>query len=128
MRDLPKHTDPIAFRAISKAGFDLNARDHQGLPPLLTLEISTWSNDWKEDNFSTEAYRKMFKILKNAGMDISITDPAGRTILHLLIEDHARKLSTLELFLELGCNSLARDHRGATVLHYFIRRSSNIPK
>ncbi|KAK3203654.1 hypothetical protein GRF29_106g264309 [Pseudopithomyces chartarum] len=126
MRGLPKHADPVAFRAISKAGFDLNARDHQGLPPLLTLEKSTWSNDWKEDNFSTETYRKIFKILKDAGMDMNITDPAGRTILYLLIEGHARKLFTLELFLELGCDPLARDHRGATVLHYVIRRSSNI--
>ena len=124
MGNLPRFADPVTFRLVSKLGFDLNARNDKGLPPLLTLESITYSESWKEDNFSVATYRKIFGILKDAGMDMNATDTAGRTILHVLIGGYYRKISTLELFLEMGCDPFARDHQGGTVLHHVIRESS----
>ncbi|KAJ4354592.1 uncharacterized protein N0V89_006329 [Didymosphaeria variabile] len=125
MRCLPKLADPVLFQALIKAGLDVNTRNTQGMPPLLVMEENDYADSWKDDEQSCQTYEAVFRTLKDAGMDMSITDPAGRTILHVLIGRYKRKVSTLQRFIEFGCDPHARDHNGATMLHYVIRKSES---
>ncbi|KAJ4296658.1 hypothetical protein N0V90_006706 [Kalmusia sp. IMI 367209] len=124
MRCLPKTTNPKLFQALIKAGVDVNAVDAQGIPPLLVVGKNDYNDTWAEDEKSVTTYRDVFNILREAGMDMNITDPAGRTILHRLVRGYGTKISTFERFIEFGCDPHARDRQGRTMLHHAIWRDN----
>lgn len=123
MRCMPKLADPKLFEILLREGVDPNTKDAEGTPPLLVIEKNDYTDRWGTHEISTNAYDEVFKTLRNAGMDMNITDREGRNVLHILLGGNDRKVSTLERFIGYGCDPLARDRQGATMLHYVMRKS-----
>ena len=100
--DVVKQNDAIAVKEFIKKGADVNARDEEGLTPLMTA--------------SSKNYKNLAEILISEGADVSTRDTQGFTALIWAASENRKEIA--ELLISNGADVNAKDDMGGTPLSW----------
>jgi ankyrin repeat protein len=98
------------FRALIKAGADINRKNKDGVSPLMEMKMS-------------RKYKEILQDLVDAGIDVMSVDPEGSVAIYRLLENDPsdpKTLQKLKTLLDDGCSVLANYEGGKTILHHAI--------
>ncbi|RDW63780.1 hypothetical protein BP6252_11325 [Coleophoma cylindrospora] len=103
------------WKEIIKAGADLNYRNKSGKTPLLCI---------KENEHSKPETEKLLQMLAEQGLELQSVDTLDETVLFKLFDQPWPSLASFQKLVSLGCTVLAKDQKGATLLHRCIAKGA----
>ncbi|KAG4441988.1 hypothetical protein IFR05_002514 [Cadophora sp. M221] len=99
------------WKAIIKAGVDLNKPNRNGKPPLLSMSGAQGG----------PGNENLLKFLVGEGLKLTSTDASEQNILFGLFDMYDVEWEPFQKLLDLGCSAKARDTNGGTLLHRCIQ-------